>query len=103
MPHTPYQCAPTGLHVKFPIVVIVRFTNETPGHELKIVHEHIYWDQATVLKQVGALPASLVDHLDISGSEQAAKVIDPSSVPSNEFLRRTGRYFIDKNSHECTK
>jgi len=44
----------------------------------KIAHEHIYWDQASVLVQIGLLnPASL----PVSGAESARKGLDPS-LPS---------------------
>ena len=43
---------------------------------------HIYWDQASVLMQIGLLdPASL----PIAGVETARKVLD-NSLPSNELL-----------------
>ena len=41
--------APTGKYVEIPYVVIMKFKNN------KISHEHIYWDQASVLAQVGLL------------------------------------------------
>jgi carboxymethylenebutenolidase len=41
--------APTGKYVEIPHVVIMKFKNN------KISHEHIYWDQASVLAQVGLL------------------------------------------------
>ena len=48
----------------------------------KVAHEHIYWDQASVLVQIGLLdPASL----PIAGVETARKVLD-NSLPSNELL-----------------
>ena len=41
----------------------------------KIAYEHIYWDQATVLVQLGLLdPAGL----PVAGREAAAKVLDPT-------------------------
>jgi carboxymethylenebutenolidase len=47
----------------------------------KISHEHIYWDQASVLVQVGLLnPAGL----PVSGAECARKVLDPT-LPSRQF------------------
>jgi carboxymethylenebutenolidase len=60
--------APTNRHVEVPLVVIVRF------REGKLAHEHIYWDQASVLKQIGLLtdPA-----LPVHGAETASKVLDP--------------------------
>lgn len=41
--------APTGKRIEIPLVVIVGFK------EGKVAHEHIYWDQASVLVQVGLL------------------------------------------------
>src|SRR3954452_9210567 len=46
--------APTGKQVEVPLVAIVRFRGD------KLAHEHIYWDQASVLVQLGLLdPARL--------------------------------------------
>jgi carboxymethylenebutenolidase len=60
--------APTHRHVEVPLVVIVKF------REGKLAHEHIYWDQASVLKQIGLLtdPA-----LPVRGAETATKVLAP--------------------------
>lgn len=82
--------SPTGKVIKFPLVVIVRFAENFEG-KIKIQHEHIYWDQATVLKQLGALDM-VSPSIDISGSEQAEKVLNQKLIPSNVFLTRTGRY-----------
>jgi carboxymethylenebutenolidase len=59
---------PTHRRVEVPLVVIVRFRED------KLAHEHIYWDQASVLKQIGLLtdPA-----LPVFGAETARKVLDP--------------------------
>ena len=59
---------PTHRHVEIPLVAIVRFRDG------KLAHEHIYWDQASVLKQIGLLtdPA-----LPVFGVETARKVVDP--------------------------
>ena len=40
--------APTGKYVEIPLVAIVNFRGD------KLYHEHIYWDQASVLVQIGA-------------------------------------------------
>jgi carboxymethylenebutenolidase len=60
---------PTNRRVEVPLVVIVQFRGD------KLAHEHIYWDQASVLKQIGLLtdPA-----LPVFGAETARKVVDPS-------------------------
>ena len=57
--------APTNKRVAVPLVAIVRFRDG------KLAHEHIYWDQASVLKQIGLLndPA-----LPVFGAETAEKV-----------------------------
>jgi carboxymethylenebutenolidase len=68
---------PTGRYVEIPTIVIVNFRGGK-GH-----HEHIYWDQASVLAQVGLLDA---EKLPVSGIEQARKALDESSVPSNRML-----------------
>jgi len=70
--------SPTGRQVEIPLVVIVHFRDG------KLAHEHIYWDQASVLVQLGLLSAS---SLPIAGAETARKVMDPSQ-PSNELIRR---------------
>jgi carboxymethylenebutenolidase len=49
-----------------------------------LVHEHIYWDQASVLVQLGLLDAST---LPVVGVESAQKALDPS-LPSNALIHR---------------
>ena len=60
--------APTGQAVEMAVVVIVGFQDG------KISHEHIYWDQAGVLVQVGLLDP---EGLPVTGAESAHKVLDP--------------------------
>jgi carboxymethylenebutenolidase len=69
---------PTGKYVQVPLVAIVSFRGD------KLVHEHIYWDQASVLVQLGLLDASA---LPVLGEETAQKVLDPS-LPSNGLMSR---------------
>jgi carboxymethylenebutenolidase len=69
--------APTGKHVKVPLVVIVHFRDG------KLAHEHIYWDQASVLAQLGLIDAT---KLPVAGVETAEKVLDPS-LPANELMK----------------
>lgn len=59
---------PTNRRVEVPLVAIVRF------QEGKLKHEHIYWDQASVLKQIGLLTDP---KLPVCGAETARKVLDP--------------------------
>ena len=70
--------APTGRRVEVPLVVVIHFRDG------KLAHEHIYWDQASVLVQLGLLDAS---RLPIAVVETARKVADPR-LPSNELIRR---------------
>jgi carboxymethylenebutenolidase len=52
----------------------------------KIHHEHIYWDQASALVQLGLLdPAGL----PVAGAEVARKALEPAAVPSNLLMKRT--------------
>lgn len=68
--------APTGHYVEIALVGIITFRGD------KLFHEHIYWDQASVLVQIGLLDPS---GLPVVGREQAQKVLDPSR-PSNELM-----------------
>lgn len=72
--------APTGRRVEIPLVAIVRFVDG------KLAHEHIYWDQASVLVQIGLLE---VDGLPVAGVATARKVRD-TTLPSNEMMARWG-------------
>ncbi len=71
--------APTGRRVEVPLVAIVRFEGD------KLAHEHIYWDQASVLVQIGLLEPG---GLPVAGSESARKARDPQGVPSNQLMER---------------
>ncbi len=68
--------APTGRKISVPLVVVVGFKDG------KVSHEHIYWDQATVLVQAGFLDPS---SLPIAGAEQAAALTD-QQLPKNELI-----------------
>jgi carboxymethylenebutenolidase len=70
--------APTGRRVEVPLVAIVRFRED------KLAHEHIYWDQASVLVQLGLLDAAA---LPVAGIESARKALDPN-LPSNALMGR---------------
>jgi carboxymethylenebutenolidase len=73
--------APTGHRVEVPLVAIVHF------REGKLAHEHIYWDQASVLVQIGLLDAS---QMPVAGIESTRKVLDPK-LPSNELMKRAAK------------
>lgn len=71
------KIVPTGRRVAVPMVAIVQFEGD------KLVHEHIYWDQASVLMQIGLLDGH---GLPVTGAEQAAKVLD-KTLPSNALMQ----------------
>ena len=70
--------APTGRRVEVPTVAIVEFRDG------KIESEHIYWDQASVLVQIGLLDDRT---LPVVGIAAAAKLRDPD-LPSNALIAR---------------
>jgi carboxymethylenebutenolidase len=67
--------SPTGKHVEIAVVVIARVKDR------KISHEHIYWDQASVLVQIGLLDPT---GLPVCGAESTRKVLDPQ-LPSRRM------------------
>jgi carboxymethylenebutenolidase len=70
--------APTGRKVEIPMLAVVTFEGN------KLASERIYWDQASVLVQVGLLdPAGL----PVAGVETARKVLD-TTLPSNALMPR---------------
>jgi carboxymethylenebutenolidase len=70
--------APTGRFVEIPLVAIVNFRGG------KLYHEHIYWDQASVLVQIGLLDPK---GLPVAGIETAKKLVD-ERLPSNTLMAR---------------
>jgi len=68
--------APTGKRVEIPLVAIVKFEGD------KLAHEHIYWDQASVLVQIGLLDSKT---LPVAGVETARKTLD-KTLPSNTLM-----------------
>ena len=70
---------PTGKRVEVAVAVVVEFAHG------KISGERIYWDQASVLAQVGLLDA---DTLPAAGIEASRKVVDPAQEPSNTLIHR---------------
>lgn len=68
--------APTGKYVEIPMLGVIKFRGD------KLCHEHIYWDQASVLVQIGLLdPAGL----PVAGIETANKLLD-EQLPSNTLM-----------------
>jgi carboxymethylenebutenolidase len=60
---------PTGRKVALPHVVVMKFKKG------KVAHEHIYWDQACVLAQIGLLDPR---QLRVTGAPQAAALVEKS-------------------------
>src|SRR3989338_7572726 len=67
--------SPTGRKVEVAVAVIVKVENG------KIAHEHIYWDQASVLVQLGLIDPK---GLPIAGADGARKILDPT-LPCREI------------------
>jgi len=70
---------PTGKRVELAVIVVVQFRDG------KIAGERIYWDQASVLAQVGLIDAEI---LPATGIEASRKVVDPAKEPSNRLIKR---------------
>lgn len=68
--------APTGRHVEIPMLGVVKFRGP------KLYHEHIYWDQASVLVQIGLLDPT---GLPVAGVVTAQKLLD-ETLPSNTLM-----------------
>lgn len=82
---------PTGKHVEIALVSVVCLRGEL------LYHEHIYWDQASVLVQIGLLDPKLVPEamkekgmrqLPVAGAEAARKVLAEDSELSNRLLSK---------------
>ena len=67
---------PTGKYVEVPLVVVVSFRGD------KLYNEHIYWDQASLLVQLGLIDPT---DLPICGIEQARK-LRTRALPSNTLM-----------------
>jgi len=63
---------PTGRRVELPHVVVMKFENG------KVAHERLYWDQASLLVQVGLLDPG---NLPVVGFEQARKLLRVTAEP----------------------
>ena len=73
---------PTGKRVEVGLVVVVQFDGD------KLAHEHLYWDQASVLVQLGLLPPG---GLPVVGAEGARSVLDRSLRLNALIHRAQGR------------
>jgi carboxymethylenebutenolidase len=73
---------PTHRRVEVPHVAVIGFEDG------KIAFERIYWDQATILVQIGLLDAAT---LPVVGAEQAHVVLDPT-LPRNALITRAATH-----------
>ena len=70
---------PTGKYVELPVVVVMKFKGN------KIAHEHIYWDQASMLSQIGLLDSTM---LPVAGVEQAKKLQEFSLLTKKKYIKK---------------
>lgn len=68
---------PTGKRIEIASVIVVQIQDG------KIQSERLYWDQASVLLQLGLIERSL----PVLGAELVQQVIQPTH-PMNELIRR---------------
>jgi carboxymethylenebutenolidase len=80
MPQLLPGVAPTGRPVKLTFCVVAGFEGD------KLAFERIYWDQASLLAQVGLIDTAT---LPVTGAEQAENVLDPRTYPLNALIDRT--------------
>ena len=69
---------PTGKRIEIALIVVVEFMGD------KLACERIYWDQASVLVQLGLLERG---NLPVVGVESARKVLDPG-IQSNRLIQQ---------------
>jgi len=67
---------PTGKYIELPHVVVMKFKGD------KILHEHIYWDQASLLVQVGLVNSK---NLPVTGIEQARNLLEISKSTTKKL------------------
>src|SRR5919112_1445087 len=70
---------PTRRYVQIACVVIMNFRDG------KFAHEHIYWDQASLLVQVGLLDPK---PLPVTGQEQAKRLVELSQKASYSIFKK---------------
>lgn len=85
---------PTGRKIEIPIVIIACIKAG------KVLTEHVYWDQASVLKQIGVVDFT---GLPVAGPESAWKVEDRESVAGNSMLRGWDETLTNDGSATATE
>ncbi|THV05373.1 NTF2-like protein [Dendrothele bispora CBS 962.96] len=80
---------PTGKKLEIPFIGVINVRGD------RLYHEHIWWDQATALKQAGVLPSHLPYpypdgkqklRLPVAGVEAARLLVDETDGKSNEMF-----------------
>jgi carboxymethylenebutenolidase len=89
----------TGKYLRIPMIAVVNIRGD------KLYHEHIYWDQLTVLFQMGLMPEYLKFpyplaqgkvpeggktfeyHVPGAGDDTAAKLLDETAFESNKLFQ----------------
>lgn len=67
---------PTGNYFEVPMLAVICFRGD------KLYNEHIYWDQASVLVQIGVLDPT---GLPVAGIQTAKKMVD-ETLPTNTLM-----------------
>jgi carboxymethylenebutenolidase len=67
---------PAGKYFEVPMLAVICFRGD------KLYNEHFYWDQASVLVQIGALDPT---GLPVAGIQAAKKMVDETS-PTNALM-----------------
>jgi carboxymethylenebutenolidase len=83
---------PTGKRVEVAFVAIIRFEGD------KIAHEHLYWDQASLLVQLGLLDRTL----PVRGGEIAAQVLNPTQ-PMNDLIHHGAVRAVSRSALKVTR
>ena len=87
---------PTGKHVELPHVVVMKFENG------KVAHEHVWWDQASLLVQVGLLDPA---NLPVAGAEQARELLraaEGRSIENAEAIAEAAVFLASDESKHIT-
>jgi carboxymethylenebutenolidase len=74
--------APTGRKVEIPLVVVMGFEED------KVASEHIYWDQASLLAQIGLIDST---NFPITGAIQAQGLVNPETTLNELIASAEGR------------
>src|SRR5258707_1153427 len=82
--HCKYEFETRDADATMATMVAAPYVNHIPTITGEVAHEHIYWDQASVLVQIGKLDPK---GLPVAGLETARKVADKTQ-PSNALMTR---------------